>query len=90
MSRPTKEESYKMEVNRQLKEIWEKRLCQNKKELMPIYYIESDFAWKVQTNKKSVLISKGEIDNLFSKSNTPEMKEETILKIEEELKYLIE
>lgn len=88
MSKPTKEESYKMEVNRQIKEIWEKRLGKNKNELKLIYYRE--FAWVVSTDKKSVSISKGKIENLLTKSNTSEMREDSILKIVEELKDLIE
>jgi hypothetical protein len=88
MAKPTADESRKMEVNRQIKRIWEERLGRNKNELNPLIY--NEFAWKVCTNKKSVNISKGEIDDLLSKSNTAEMKEKTILKIEEELKYLIE
>ena len=88
MARPTEEESYKMEVNRQVKEIWQKRLGRNKNDLNPIYY--KDFAWIVSTNKKSVPISKGKIDNLFSKTNTLEMREDSILQVEEELKDLFE
>jgi hypothetical protein len=80
MPKPTEEESYKMEVNRQVKEIWGKRLRRDKKELKPICYIKSDFVWKIQTDKKSTSITKGKIDNLLSKSNTPEMREDSILK----------
>lgn len=88
MTRPTPEESKTMEVNRQIKEIWQKRIGKNKNELKPIYYRE--FAWVVSMDKKSVSISKGKIENLLSKSNTPEMREDSILKVIEELKYLIE
>jgi len=88
MSKLSEEESKKMEVNRQIKEIWAKKLNRDKNELKPIYY--KDYAWVVSTDKKSTSISKGKIEDLLSKSNTPEMREHSILKVEEELKYLIE
>lgn len=89
MAKPTQEESKEMEIRRQIKKIWVERLGRDKNELKRIFY-NDEFAWEICTNKRSVPISKGKIENLLSKSNTPEMREATILKIENDLMKLIE
>jgi len=88
MARLTETESHKAKVKRHVKQIWKDRLGKEKSEITDVDY--KGLSWKVSTNKKHILIPRGKIDDLFSESDTTEMKKKTISDIENILKHLIE
>jgi hypothetical protein len=87
MARPTTAESRMMEVRRLIKKIWSEKLGRDSKELTNIIHIKHEFAYKICKGNKCIRVSKGKIEDCFSKNNTPERRKKAESDIENELRY---